>query len=69
VVQDLLNKFKEKNGSIICADLLAQSNCTPNTETHIPDTRDTHYYSTRPCARKVEDAARIFAEYIENGER
>lgn len=69
VVQDLLNQFKEKNGSVICADLLAQSNCSPNTSTHVPDTRDTHYYSTRPCARKVEDAARIFAEYIENGER
>lgn len=64
VVQELLNKFKEQNGSIICADLLAQSNCTPTTDTHIPDARDAHYYSTRPCARKVEDAARIFAEYI-----
>ena len=64
VVQELLNKFKEQNGSIICADLLAQSNCTPTTDTHIPDARDAHYYCTRPCARKVEDAARIFAEYI-----
>lgn len=64
VVQELLETFKQQNGSVICADLLAQSNCHAATDTHIPDKRDTHYYSTRPCARKVEDAARIFAEYI-----
>lgn len=64
VVQDLLDIFKQKNGSVICADLLAQSNCTPATDTHVPDERNSHYYSTRPCARKVEDAARIFAEFL-----
>ena len=64
VVQTLLERFKQQNGSIICADLLAQSGCTPSSNTHIPDQRNAHYYSTRPCARKVEDAARIFAEYI-----
>lgn len=64
VVQELLGKFKEKNGSLICAELLAQSNCKVVTDTHIPDERNAHYYSTRPCARKVEDATRIFAEYL-----
>ena len=65
VVQDLLEQFKQKNSSVICADLLEQSNCKASTDTHIPDERDAHYYSTRPCAQKVEDAARIFAEYYE----
>lgn len=64
VVQELLEQFRIKNNSIICADLLAQSNCKVSTDTHIPDERNAQYYSTRPCARKVEDAARIFAEYI-----
>lgn len=64
VVQELLDRFKQKNGSVICADLLANNGCTPSTDTHVPDERNAHYYSTRPCARKVEDAARIFAEYI-----
>ena len=64
VVQDLINCFKEKNGSIICAELLAQSNCKIISDTHIPDKRNEQYYSTRPCAQKVEDASRIFAEYI-----
>lgn len=64
VVQDLLEQFKQKNGSVVCADLLEQSNCKVSTDTHIPDARDAHYYSTRPCARKVEDASRIFAHYL-----
>lgn len=64
VTRELLDKFKQQNDSIICADLLAQIGCSPITDTHIPDERNEHYYSTRPCARKVEDAARIFAEYI-----
>lgn len=64
VVQDLLEKFRQKNGSIICADLLAKEGCKVETDTHVPDERNTHYYSTRPCARKVEDAARIFAEFL-----
>lgn len=65
VVQELLERFRQKNGSIICADLLAQNGCKAETDTHMPDQRDAHYYSTRPCARKVEDAARIFVEYLE----
>lgn len=65
VVQELLERFRQKNDSIICADLLAQNGCKAETDTHMPDQRDAHYYSTRPCARKVEDAARIFAEYLE----
>lgn len=65
VVQEVLERFRQKNGSIICADLLAQNGCKAETDTHMPNQRDAHYYSTRPCARKVEDAARIFAEYLE----
>ena len=63
-VQDLLKSFRHKNGSLICADLLAQEGCNAKTDTHVPDERNAHYYSTRPCARKVEDAARIFAEFL-----
>ena len=64
VVQELLGKFKDKNGSVICADLLANNGCSPSADSHVPDERNAYYYSTRPCARKVEDAARIYAEYI-----
>ena len=63
VVQELLAKFKEQNGSIICAELLKLSgnNVSKN---YMPDKRDYNYYAKRPCVAKVESAARIFAEYL-----
>lgn len=65
VVQELLAKFKERNGSIVCAELLQMSGCAVVKDTNIPDERNAEYYKKRPCAKKVESAARIFAEYLE----
>lgn len=64
VVQDLLAKFKERNGSIVCAELLKMNGCKVVTDTNIPDERNAEYYKKRPCARKVESAARVFAEFL-----
>lgn len=64
VVRRLLEEFRLRNTSIICAEILANSKCTPVTDSHVPDERNARYYKTRPCARKVESAARIFAEYL-----
>lgn len=63
LVQQLVNGFRERNGSVICAELLGLQANTP--VTHIPDERTAAYYKARPCAAKVESAARIFAEYLE----
>lgn len=65
VVQQLLAKFKERNGSVVCAELLGLSGCPAVATTHVPDERNEEYYRKRPCARKVESAARVFAEYLE----
>jgi len=65
VVQELLTKFKERNGSIICAELLELNGCKAVKDTNIPDERNEEYYRKRPCARKVESAARVFAEYLD----
>ena len=65
VVQELLATFKERNGSVICAELLAMNGCKVVKDTNIPDERNAEYYKVRPCARKVESAARIFAEYLD----
>lgn len=65
VVQELLGTFKERNGSIICAELLGLNGCQVVTSTYIPDERNAEYYRKRPCARKVESAARVFAEYLD----
>lgn len=65
VVQQLLAKFKERNGSVVCAELLGLNGCPAVANTHVPDERNEEYYRKRPCARKVESAARVFAEYLE----
>ena len=65
VVQELLETFKQRNGSIICAELLGLNGCPVVKTTYVPDERNAEYYKKRPCAQKVEIAARIFAEYLE----
>ncbi len=65
VVQELLEEFKQRNGSIICADLLGLNGCPVVKNTYMPDERNAEYYKQRPCAKKVESAARIFAEYLQ----
>lgn len=61
LVQDLLASFKEENGSVICAELLG---IQPVSGDHTPSERNAEYYKARPCAAKVESAARIFAGYL-----
>lgn len=65
VVQELLAKSKEENGSLICANLLGLNGPLPK-NSYIPSERTQEYYKKRPCAAKVESAARIFANYLEN---
>lgn len=61
LIQRLAEKFREKNGSIVCRELLGldhKSDCP------IPENRTKEYYKKRPCAELVGDAAEILAEYI-----
>ena len=62
--RQLLETFRQRNGSIICAELLQMSNVEIETHTVQPAERNETYYRIRPCASKVESAARIFAEWI-----
>ena len=57
-VQELAEKFKEMNGSIVCADLLG-GNTDTNTK---PDARTDGYYKKRPCVELVKDAVKIVEE-------
>lgn len=68
LVQQLLADFKTQNGSLICADLLGLENKTPAFGNFVPSERNAQYYKVRPCAAKVECAARIFAEYLDRQE-
>jgi len=65
-VRYLLETFKERNGSFICSELLEKNGCKAIKDTNIPDDRNAEYYKKRPCARKVESAARIWAEYLDS---
>lgn len=64
VVQELAAEFKKRSGSIVCRELLGLRKKEPIST--LPEERNAQYYSKRPCARMVEQAARIWAEYLEN---
>jgi C_GCAxxG_C_C family probable redox protein len=64
VVQDLLAKSKAENGSVICAEILGIQGHEKAPNSYVASPRTAEYYKTRPCAAKVESAARIFADYL-----
>lgn len=59
-VQTLAGKFKEKNGSIICREIVKDS----VTSTPVPTERNAEFYKKRPCGEYVEMAADIIADYL-----
>lgn len=66
LVQKLAGEFKERNGSIICRELLqlrAEEKRNPE-----PEKRTASYYHTRPCELMVGTAARIVAEELASRE-
>ena len=65
VVQELLARFKEQNGSVVCAELMGLKGYEKALSSYVASERTAEYYKTRPCAAKVECAARIFAEYLD----
>ena len=64
VVQELLDKSKEENGSLICAEIQGLKGYEKAHSSYQASARTAEYYKSRPCAAKVESAARIFAEYL-----
>lgn len=64
LVQELAEEFKKRNGALRCADLLGLSKKEPVVST--PEARTDQYYAKRPCVKMVEEAAKIWCEYLEN---
>lgn len=59
-VQALAAQFRERNGSIVCRELLgATANTNPQ-----PEARTSEYYKKRPCAELVGEAAELLDEYL-----
>lgn len=61
IIQELARRFKEKNGSIICRELLEGIEASSAPE---PSERTETYYKKRPCIDLVSDSAEILEEYL-----
>lgn len=64
MTQSLTEEFRKENGSIICADLMANIKnitCVPE-----PDERTAEYYKSRPCLKLVRSAAEMLDEYLKS---
>ena len=59
LVQDLAGQFRERNGSIICREILKNPPSDP-----APTPRTAEFYAQRPCAKMVYDAVDILESYI-----
>ena len=68
VVQQLLERSRQQNGSIICAELLGLNGYERAHSSYVASERTAEYYKKRPCAAKVESAARLFAQYLADKE-
>ena len=64
VVQELLAQSEAENGSLICAEILGLQGHERAHCSYVASPRTVEYYKQRPCAAKVESAARIFANYL-----
>lgn len=60
-VQEFCRRFKEKNGSIICRELLSGVQTTEGGE---PEERTREYYQKRPCAALCRQAAEILEKML-----
>ena len=61
-VQELAERFKQDNGSIICRELLGLQKA--NKESYVPSERTTEYYKKRPCPELCKYAADILEDYL-----
>ena len=68
-VQEYARGFKDKNGAIVCRELLKDVKTVPGKE---PEPRTPEFYTSRPCLRIVESAAETLEEMLKqkqnNGE-
>lgn len=61
-VQEMAKEFKEKHGTVICAELLGTN--LPKDSGAVPTKRDENFYKKRPCIQCIEDCARIAEKYL-----
>lgn len=67
LVQELAAEFKKRNGSLNCGELLGLKKKTSISS--VPEERTEQYYAKRPCAKMIEEAARIWVEYLNKNQK
>nr|WP_271716096.1 C-GCAxxG-C-C family protein [Anaeromicropila herbilytica] len=65
-IQYLAKEFEEKNGSIICRELLGLGE---GKDKPVPELRTAEYYKKRPCVEIVGMAAEIMERYIKENKK
>ena len=65
-IQKLAKKFEDKNGSIVCRNLLGLN---VQHDSPKPEARTSEYYKERPCMELVGDAAEILDEFLEKNKK
>lgn len=63
-VREMAKRFEEKNGTIVCGELLGTNKAEKSAQ---PSERTTEYYKKRPCIGCVEDCAEIAEEILNIG--
>ena len=63
LIQDMAERFREKNGSIICHELLGLKK--EGADSPVPSLRTKEYYKKRPCVEMVRCAAQIMDDIID----
>ena len=61
LVQEYARRFREKNGTIVCRELLRDVPVTPG---DTPEERTPEFYARRPCLRLAGEAAAILDEML-----
>lgn len=60
-VQELAARFKERNDSIVCRELL---DLAEKVSVPVPEERTPEYYKKRPCPDIIADAADVLEKYL-----
>ena len=66
IVQELADRFKKEQGSLICRDILGLLGA--DTDPSRPEARTAEYYKKRPCANTCAIAASILESYLKEKE-
>ena len=66
LVREFADRFKEKNASISCRELLTLAGLDPESDGE-PEKRSEEFYRKRPCPHLVYDATLILDEMIQHG--